>query len=485
MNDLTTSTAPPLSEQEIKEFMLRFLKRYYRNRQRDDTRPEMASDARGKGGIVADGYISFPKPGGGWFVATFEATSYDTRQEVRFTPRRGLLFWDNMVIALWGTAIGGGFNITQQWLPIKKHGPALPLVMLFSVFLGLFFLCRMLVSHWRRYRQIYAIEQFKQYHADEQWIAVGEEVFNDPPDPHFIELRRQCIRYGFGLVVIARHEAPRVHLTPAREEVFEGSRDIVKLITDNEVVRNIQNIGRQAWFSDLWGKMAAYVPQSDQWLHRFGGRHPMHWLASAVALAFILAIWYHDYDTWAHRKVTPKVYAEEVLQKARELPKESQTYLLDTPYFSPAPFLDDRISYLDEWIEDRLAARRLWRSSARNAAGIEDGYGVIFYDCARFLNFEGVKFILLDGVYNDFESSLLRVETLQADGIQAGSLWLGCFDERSKEYAVFLGPIFNTPAEANRLATRLEYLRSDRSTRDFLTVKAIKAQADQQNKDNQ
>jgi hypothetical protein len=136
----------PLSEQEIKDIMLRFLKRHYRNRQRNGE-TEIASDARGKGGILADGYLSFPKPGGGWFVATFEATSYETRQEVRFTQRRGLLFWDNLVVALWGTAIGGGFNITQQWLPIKKHGPALPLVMLFSVLLGLFFLIRMLVSH--------------------------------------------------------------------------------------------------------------------------------------------------------------------------------------------------------------------------------------------------------------------------------------------------------------------------------------------------
>ncbi|HRD83518.1 MAG TPA: hypothetical protein PLL53_22345, partial [Saprospiraceae bacterium] len=159
------------------------------------------------------------------------------------------------------------------------------------------------------------------------------------------------------------------------------------------------------------------------------------------------------------------------------LPPEPSIINLDTPYFWPAPFLDDRISYLDEWLEDRLIAQRLFRNSARNAAAREDGYGVIFYDCARFLNFEGVKFLLLDGVYSDFESSLLRVELLQADGIQAGSLWLGCFDERSKEYAVYLGPLFNTPGEAGRLARELEYLRSDRSSRDFLTVKAIKADA--------
>lgn len=471
----------PLSEQEIKDIMLRFLKRHYRNRQRNGE-TEIASDARGKGGILADGYLSFPKPGGGWFVATFEATSYETRQEVRFTQRRGLLFWDNLVVALWGTAIGGGFNITQQWLPIKKHGPALPLVMLFSVLLGLFFLIRMLVSHARRYRQIYAVEQFKQYHADEQWIAVGEDVFNGPHDPHFIELRRQCIRYGFGLVVISADKLPRTHLTPAREDVFEGRRDIVKLITDNEWVKTIQNLGRQPWLNDLWGKMAAYIPQSDQWLHRFGGRLPKHWFASAVALTFIIAIWYRDYDTWAHRKLTPKVYAEEVIQTARDLPREPSTVNLDTPYFPPAPYLDDRISYLDEWLEDRLAAQRLWRNSARNAAGREDGYGVIFYDCARFLNFEGVKFILLDGVYTDFESSLLRVELLQADGIQAGSLWLGCFDERAKEYAVYIGPVFNTTGEANRLAAELEHLRSDRSSKDFLQVKAIKANADQPKK---
>lgn len=471
MKNLTTGA---LSEQEIKETTLRYLKKYYRNRLRAGE-ISISSDVRGAGGIIADGFLSYPREDGANFVATFEATSFDTREEVRFTQRRDLFFWDSLVFALWGTAAGGGINISRQLIPIKEHGPLLPLVMLLSVFTALFFTFRIIASYMRRYREIYAVEQFKQYHVDEQWIAVGEDVFSSTRDPHFEELRRQCIQYGFGLILIDLEKRTHIFLTPAREDTFEGRRRVVQLISRNQFLNRIQNIADKDWIRRFQGKItAAIAPGNPEWFKRFRPRRLRHYIAAAAALMFIGAVWYREYDAWANRYVVPKVYAEEVTQLARRFPKEPPGYRLDTPLFPPAPFRDDRISYLDEWLEDRLAEKRGAGSGLRNAIGNQDGIGVTLYDCARLRNFQGVKFILLEEIYPDFESALFRVEQLQADGLQAGSLWLGCFNGRAGEFAVFFGPIFNTSREALRMAEKLEYLRSDRSSKDFLSVKAIK-----------
>ena len=51
-----------------------------------------------------------------------------------------------------------------------------------------------------RYRSIFAIEQFKQYYADEQWVAIGKDTFSEEEDHFFQELKKQCVYNGFGLL---------------------------------------------------------------------------------------------------------------------------------------------------------------------------------------------------------------------------------------------------------------------------------------------
>lgn len=462
-----------LSEQDIKEITLSFLKGYYRGRERIGE-TELSSDVRGAGGIIADGHLSFPQPGGTWFVATFEATSFDTRMEVRFTQRRNLLFWDAVVFAIWGAAVWAAFNLVFHLAPMKKYGPHLPVVITVSVFTMLFFVFHLAAAYWRRYRHIYAVEQFKQYYANEQWISVAKDVFYDSQDTYYEELRRQCIFFGFGLVMIDKNRRPQIHLTPARVDMFSGKRRAVLLLTENQLMNRIRTFADQKWIRDFQGKLTRVFSSADpEFLKRFGGKYPKHWGAVAGALLLILFLWYEEYKPLIPRTVDEKLYAEEVVQQARKFPKDPPGYAIDTPLFHPAPFLDDRISYLDEWLEDRLAEKAALRQRPRNAMGSQDGEHITLYDCARFRNFTGVKFILMDAPYPDFDAALLRIEQLQAQGIQAGAFWLGCFDTRTGEYVVFLGPIFNNQREALQRAQQLEWLRRDSSGKDFLTVKAI------------
>ncbi len=462
-----------LSEQDITRIALQYLKRYY-ERRFNSQNLEVASDVRGKGGIVADGFLSYSRPEGGQFVATFEATSYDTRMEVRFTPRSRLLWLDSMVFALWGTAIGGIVQYALQLAPIKKYGPLLPWVMFLSVFTTLLFTFRMLAAGWRRYRKIYAIEQFKQYHIDEQWIAVSTDAFFDHTDPHYEELYRQCIYFGFGLILIEPNGHPIPKLTPAREDIFKGKRRRTIFYSHRQWMKAVQDQLNNSWLERWAGRMGmAFDPADPRWLDRFPRSRPKHWAAAAIALAIIVAVWYREYDAWLYRSLSPQEYAELVSRERSGRPPDPGDSDPDT-LFQPWPFQDNRISYLDEWIEERLAQKnaRFW--SEQNAVGWEDGSGIAYYDCARFRNFEGERYILVEGVYPDFAAAVLRVEQLQGEGIPCISLWLGCFHERSHEFVVFFIPICNSPQEALRMAGELERLRRPNSSKDFLTVKAIR-----------
>ena len=63
-----------------------------------------------------------------------------------------------------------------------------------------------------RYRYIYAVEQFKKYHADEQWVAIGEDVFENPNDKYLKELKKQCVYNGFGLISMGVCRSPEAGL---------------------------------------------------------------------------------------------------------------------------------------------------------------------------------------------------------------------------------------------------------------------------------
>lgn len=462
------------NEGEITAITLRFLRKYYRNRLRDGD-VEISADARGKGGIVADGFLTYPVPGGGWFVATFESTSLDTRHEVRFSRRKGLLFADNMTVAMWGTAIGGALNYTQGWVSIKTYGPILPWGMFFSVFTILFFTFRMWAIPWRRYRVIQAVEQFKRYHSDEQWMAVGHDVFNGTLDPYYLELRHQCIRYGFGLLIIDHQGQVRIQLTPSREDVFAGQRKLVQFFSRQGLSRSIASLSDHTWFKNLEeGVNRVTAPLEPYLRSAFRREYLRQWAACIAAFLIITAIWYREFDVWTNRNVIPKIYAEEVIQKARAFPKEQEGYRLDTPFFEPPAFSADKVSYLDEWSAEQAEELQFLTQSPRNAVFADGAAGLDYQDCSFFQKSKSPGFVVVDAIYRDVESSMLRVEQLQEAGVLCGSVWLGCLNIQSSGFLVYFGKVFANEKEAKGHANQLRESKIAHSGKDFLTVKVLR-----------
>ena len=127
------------SENNIKRSALQFLKMYYRNRPRSG---ETSIDLNQKteSGIIADGILFFPKENGDKFLAAVEATSFDTRDEVKYQLQRSLLLWDCIMVASAATALMALFGHFYHIFSFQTNHWML------AIFLGSVFLSGYLIA---------------------------------------------------------------------------------------------------------------------------------------------------------------------------------------------------------------------------------------------------------------------------------------------------------------------------------------------------
>ncbi len=221
-----------LSEDDIKKAFLPFLKQFYRYRY--EYRPESIHtelDNVSAGGLVADGMLTFRKEDGSPFVCTYEATSIDKAEEVKFSLNVLYFTWDCLAFGAITAAVAYAIAYVARfsWLVSLQWTGNVGFVLGMSL-IG-FFSWYFMLRNWRKYRYIYAIEQFKQYFADEQWIALGNDVFPAPTDPYLQELKSQCVYNGFGLALVPEQGEVRVLSTPSRLGIYGKDRRMVHWVT--------------------------------------------------------------------------------------------------------------------------------------------------------------------------------------------------------------------------------------------------------------
>ncbi len=209
-----------LTEKEIARRAIKYLREYYRYR---DRHPDGFFEAKTgqvtKSGIIADGLIRFKLVDEKYFVATIEATSVAKEEEIRYRQLTRLLFWDTVSVAFLFTGLLIAFLYFGQYLKPYYGNPYAFWSIIFLTMFGSMGLLWLVLSRLRRYRYIYSIEQFRQYAVDEQWIAFDSSIFPDYGNKYYDELKRQCLKWGIGLLRIdSNHVVPL--MTPSREGEF-------------------------------------------------------------------------------------------------------------------------------------------------------------------------------------------------------------------------------------------------------------------------
>lgn len=468
-----------LTEKDVQKVALSALRSYYRFRVKAGV-PELISDVRGAGGIIADVQYSFPQEDGSRFMATLEATSFESKDEVYFQRRWGLLLVDCVAVSSFITAILYAISAVRGWGLLIHYSIFVFFLMFVAAVISLGGILALILMNTRRYRYIYAVEQFKQYHADEQWIAVGEDVFPDHQNHYFLELRDQCIKYGFGLIQVDRARKPFLLITPARREIFQHSRRSVVLFSPQQLdrMRRGGTFVREQFVKVMAGlpmpasltqlqklpnslkainKLPApFNPSDPAYLFRFKRSYQNQLVLLGFAWVLLMTVGWREFSQRPIRFIGQQRYAKEVLAETEARGPEPIFVLdpYDTIYLRP--FDSTVVPYLALLRSERMIADGFTpRVGNEVLIGMfEDA--LILYDCERLYNFETSQYLVQEGVYPDFESASQRMSQLIMNKLEINCLWMGCFGANKNQYVLYFGLLQNKLPEAQNLAKQYQ-----------------------------
>lgn len=437
-----------LSENTIKEVALKFLKAYYKYRPRKREDVSVSSlNMRTAGGIIADGFYAFKKPDATPYVATFEATSYHTKDEIKYKIQKALLFWDGLAVSSLLAACVLTYGYVYNHFTIKQIGLTMGIGLVLVNLLVFYFLFRLLASKLRRYRYIYAIEQFKKYHADEQWCAFGEDVFEDKEDKYLNELKDQCVYNGFGLVRIDKDLKYHVVITPARHEVFSGKRSSMKFITQGTWYNNLAQEPSPGVFDKLKKKFGFNTSTNN--VLRFQKSYWPQLISTGIAFALIAIIFYREIQDADLVFVDRTVYLEDLSQLTTGEEQEPSLFVVDTAV--------NAVPRKETWWDDDVSPQIPLKSKPAKKAIPQKGEDIyvenesdeiLTYDCSRFYNLGGRKYIVEEGIYDNINLAQKRLNELKDKDLDVSILWIGCFSKTEKGYSIYFDLICNTELEA-------------------------------------
>jgi hypothetical protein len=495
-----------LSEHDIKTIFLPFLKEFYRYRYEYQPDTEQSSlDNVSADGLVADGLLRFRKNDGDTFTCTYEASSLDKIQEVKFSLNTNYFLWD---CAAFGATCAAA---VYAWMYATRLD-ALRLISLpgklglpLGVALIGFFVWYFFMRNWKKYRYVHAVEQFKRYHADEQWVAISEDVFPAPTDPYFLELKDQCVYGGFGLAIVQFDRSVRVVAAPSRLGVLGADRKMQHWLTRTEWYQAVSSraqaaaqykppvpgVGskltntvmrplRQYIFRPVAGAFGRTANPAVDAYQRFTGEHLIQKWICTIAIVLVGTFTYraaqHQTERVADR--TPQIFQPEQ-KEPPESPERRDGYVVsddETPipygknketgrYYGvprqdPEPAEDEgptlTVGGSDEEEADETPTtqrsttaptnRNQGRKTAPNATS--SGGGSL---CERIKSAGG--WIVQDNVFSTSAFATDRVRSLRKAGITCEAFSGSCLGE--KGWIVRLG--YSQPAEKTARAKAADY----------------------------
>ena len=484
-----------LTEDNIKIAALKFLKAYYKFRNRAG-KTEASYDMQTDKGIIADGHLRFQKEDSTYFLATFEATSLDKIEEVQFKLLRNVLFWDSLAAGSLIAAFLFSYGYYNGQFTVNQLGVIGVVSSLVVIIVLVALLYSILCRGFRKYRYIYAAEQFKQYKADDQWIALGENVFPFSDDPYFLELKKQCIYNGFGLMIIDRELDAHLLITPSRNEMFAGKREELNFSNTDGYVESASVQKKKSWRA-LLPKFNIRSAGLSSSLSRYQSSSMLQVILFTISLVLISGIFYKEVTDTELRYVNEKEYEEHLKKRAAQAKKEP----LDIGKLEGdevLPFEEIPDSYIDEAFKNkdniRQFAEEVPEILADGYTEAKDGIAEIFvpksgkspvfisaenesaavFDCERIYNFTGRKYIVQAASYSSFNNARQKMRTLKSEGFLANCLWLGCFSGKKDRYVVFIDLIQNDETEARSLFRKIATkMKREKMKTDNLKIRKL------------
>lgn len=394
-----------LPEGYIKKKALQFLHQEYYRRCPINGIIYKELEAYTKEGKRADGLIIFRQKGRNPFVASLEAKSANTLGSLVEQMDLARIVDDGLKIAVCSFA----FIWLLAWMAGVRQvlDPALALLMgACWIWMVKTYISRVQPLGLKRHAKIGALQQLKQYPADERWLAIGTDSLSKVYQFH--RLLQHCRKAGIGLLVVHQVGSPKVHVHPrfsTRSDVTDYSQYYKNA---SLALKRIQKAKKQKGY----GK-----PTRAQFSYRL----QLYSIASASILFCLLIL-------------VPPPLDEPTLSKVKKALPQARTQ--SAKYQSPSPLPKPR------------------------EQGPFDVMANFDQDC-QYLSFQGRRLLLVDQFYFTKEAAIDRVALLQAIGFsKANYFWLPCYDNSQNE-AVYCVHPYDPRVSESRITHqqgRYEYL---------------------------
>ena len=454
-----------LTENAIKQLALGYLKSFYRLRNRAaNTGTLTGLDMRGANNIIADGFLHYTDESGKVFSATFEATSQATRDEICYRPRTSHVIWDALVFS---------FFLLPTILAVAHIMGYFPLVaeeFYWRVFLfmattplwvGVYFV---FFRRLPRYRYIFAIEQFKQYPADDQWVAFGYDVFAGLPEKYRLELQRQCTRYGFGLVEITAQRKPKLIMAPSRAENFVPKQSSFSFLPQGEWQKRLKNLTLGPW--QRVKKMLAerLQPVQNRYFRWFPRTYYNQWSLMGLGLLALLFLVRIEYRMLPVNFPSEKAYRNRTLDKAEGQRPETEYFKVDAPI---AGFYDSTFVPYDMLVNEEQFDALIQTEGSDHADSIslppvrimvaEPGDEIaLYYSCDRYNGLYETFYLIVDSVYQQQTAARRKLAYLNEQGLNSTAVWPPCLGGTGQGFLVFVDEIMQDSALAYQLRDSLQ-----------------------------
>ncbi|MEY3369275.1 MAG: hypothetical protein RI973_2430, partial [Bacteroidota bacterium] len=363
-------------------------------------------------------------------------TSHSSREEVIYKPLVKVLFWDGLAVAGCLLALLAVLNFQFHFheLDNTRVLERLALTILaFAVFFAAFYL---LARNFRRYRYIYAVEQFKKYHADEQWIALAHDVFEGEENKYFRELKQQCVFNGFGLLLVDANLDTKIVITPSRHDIFQGRRRQVALLSHGKVGDLLEK-GKFGFWQGVFGKSLPAFLQRDTSILRFRRSFYNQAFVLVLSLTLTAVIFNRESANPGFRQISSVELREELADKAGDRTPETAAIANEAA-----------LSFLPEDKRDEDGYWRLEPSATSAANSQAEPPDFALYDCARFYNFAGRKYAIEAGNFASLADTRLALLDLEQIGLQPFAVRASCFSGSGQDIILFIGELYNSEEEA-------------------------------------
>jgi hypothetical protein len=490
-----TPYSSSLTEDEVKRRFMPFLRDFYKNRY-EPIANSVASELNNvsKEGWVADGKLSFRKADGAPFVCTFEATSRDKVEEVKYQLNFHYFLWDCVAFSLVCAAFAYVFFFETDivWLVELKAVGNIGLLTGTGI-IG-FFCWYFLMQGWRKYRYIFAIQQFKQYFADEQWVAIAEDVFPAPNDPYLLELRNQCVYHGIGLAIVPHEGLVRKVIDPSRLGIFGKDRKMTQWVTRaewyqafsqnvstmaakrakvpneftvlwNRIYRSFHYLVVDPFKKNIWSFLSRPFGKTSSAYSRFMGSQGVQKWVGLLMLVVITPLFYRVM-TFSGAKV---VDLKELDLRPNGINPEDQTgYLVEgelipsdgEPTGVPKQFpvardkkFEDEDNTINLSNEEEETLRKTTKKASNPKPVIKPSKPVAkTTDPCRLLKTKSGWFVQ-DNSFSDMEQASKRTLELRKRGITCQWAAQNCIAEGRTGWLVWLGELYPTEAAAKAAST--------------------------------